>query len=124
MKGPEFYTWSESDDEDPEDRDKPIRSGKFKIKRKGVGVIDFDEYEDHVDMYCPHCLKYADVKNKLGPRILEKDKPVPEDHEMWQQCYTCGNIYGLHEIAQIHRLRILLKPLIAHLNLIKLKYLV
>lgn len=98
MKSPEFYVWSESEDRDPEDIDKPIKSGY--IKRKGgVGLISFDEYEDHVDLFCPHCEQYSDTKNRLGARILEKDKPIPEDHSSWLQCYKCGNIYGTHEIA-------------------------
>jgi len=99
MKGPELYTWSPSDDDkDPEELDKPIRRGK--IKRKGVGLISFDEYEDHVDLFCPHCEKYSDMKNKLGPRILEKVKPIPEDHDSWVQCYKCGNIYDIHEVEK------------------------
>lgn len=94
-----FYTWSPSDDdEDPEDIDKPVRSGK--IKRKGVALISFDEYEDHVDLFCSHCEKYSGIKNLLGARILEKDKPIPADHDSWVQCYKCSNIYGLHEVEK------------------------
>ena len=100
MKIPQFNTWSESDDTDPEDIDKPIRTGHLYLKRKRkVGMISFDEYEDHVELFCPHCEKYADVKSKLGARIVEKGKPIPEDHSSWLQCYKCGNIFGIHEIA-------------------------
>lgn len=95
----EFYTWSEPPDRDP---DTPIRTGRITLirRRKTVGIINFDEFEDHIDMYCPHCEKYSDIKSKLGPRILQKGKPIPVDHDVWKMCYKCGNVYGLHEVAQ------------------------
>ena len=71
-----------------------------------VGIVYSDEEDEEEEVqYCPHCLKYSGVKNRLGARILEKGKPIPDDAELWKMCYVCGKTYALHEIAQDSQLK-------------------
>jgi hypothetical protein len=76
--------------------ERPVIRRYSTLKRKDMlGIVEFHEDDpeekEHVQ-YCPHCLKYANVKNRLGPRAYDKDKPVPEDAELWKMCYTFGII--------------------------------
>jgi len=76
-------------------------------KREYVGEVDFgdpvDEEDEEPVQYCPHCLKFANILSKLGPRSWKGQMPV--DNDLFCQCFTCGNIYGVHEIAQDSQLK-------------------
>ena len=73
--------------------------GGKKVRGKKVGVVDFNPDEDS-DEYvggvpdkrreCPHCLE-LDVHSKLGPRTFKDNEPIPEDNDLFLQCYVCWN---------------------------------
>lgn len=75
-----FTEWSESDVDDEEKE--PTRT---RIQRKGIGVIEMDYYEDHTDVWCPHC-KECGFRVKLGPKILMPNEQRQPDYENWLEC--------------------------------------
>ena len=58
----------------------------------------FVEFEDDVGKIreCPHCLQY-EIHNKFQPRILKRGEVKPPDYDQFIQCYSCGNVFPLHE---------------------------
>lgn len=85
-------SWSSEDDEIEEQQ--PFRT---RIRRKGVGIIDFVAYEDHTDVYCPHC-KAAGFEVKLGPKILMPGETRQPDYESWLQCPDCFEVIAAYVV--------------------------
>ena len=44
----------------------------------------------------PYCLERG-IHNKLQPRILKKDEPVPADYDQYIKCYSCGNVFPIYQ---------------------------
>lgn len=64
-------------------------------KGRFFAFVDFYGEEGSIK-YCPHCKEYG-ILNKLQPRILKKDEPIPPDYDEFIQCYSCGNIVPIYE---------------------------
>jgi hypothetical protein len=88
MKQPVFEVWSSDDDELEDNNNEPFRT---RIQRKGVGIIEMDYYEDHTDVWCPHC-KLAGFRVRLGPKILMPNETRQPDYESWLQCPDCMEV--------------------------------
>jgi len=87
---PSFSAWSPYDEEDNE----PF---KTKILRKGIGIIEMDQYDDHVEMWCPHC-KAAGFRVKLGPKILMPNEVRQPDYDQWLECPDCCEIVAAYVV--------------------------
>ena len=94
---PEFQVWSSSDDDDDEVQEDRIDK-RYHISRKGVGIIDVEQWNDgRVDMYCPHC-KAAGFKVKLGPKILMPNEQKQPDYENWLECKDCHEVVASYVV--------------------------
>jgi hypothetical protein len=75
------------------------------IKRGGLaepvsGTISTKE----ITTYCPKCLNLH-IRSKLGPRVYKDEElttagQLPSDHDQWRQCYHCGLLIPLYDIAK------------------------
>ncbi len=72
------------------------------IKRSSVGSIDSSEDKKPIT-YCLHCEEFG-LRRPLGERAYKPDKEgrliIPADHDLWRQCYYCGNIYPKHAVKE------------------------
>ena len=80
------------------------------IKRKArFGMVDPDvekpSYEKKA--YCKKCFQLARRLSVLQPRYypdLKPNEPLPQDHDNWRECYTCGTIYPTYNVKVESRL--------------------
>ena len=86
---PSFDEWSE-----PHEEKEPV---KRRIRRKGVGILEMDYYQDEMIMYCPRC-KEAGFKVKLGPKILMPNEIREPDYENFFQCPDCYEVVAAYVI--------------------------
>lgn len=72
------------------------------IKRSSVGSIDSSEDKKTIT-YCLHCEEFG-LRRPLGERIYKPDEfgrlQIPADHDLWRQCYYCGNIYPKYAVKE------------------------
>jgi hypothetical protein len=70
-------------------------------KKKTIGIIGSDD-EEQIS-YCVECRNLG-VLSILQDRIYPPDEPIPHDHELWKQCYECGQIVPVYEAKKESRL--------------------
>jgi len=50
---------------------------------------DFDSDYDDTTIWCPAC-DYRGYKNRIGPKILLNNEPVPDNYDDLWECEGCG----------------------------------
>jgi hypothetical protein len=61
-------------------------------------IDDWDD-DDPEPIFCPFCLKRG-YQIHLGPKILMRNEPRPDDYENFLECATCGWICPIYEVEK------------------------
>jgi hypothetical protein len=77
-------------------------------RKKPIGILTGDDDPCTVS-YCPECWKGSWV-SVLGPRVYMPDEPIPRDHDLWKQCWTCGTIFPTYQVENESELKDFVEP--------------
>lgn len=60
-----------------------------------TSAISDNKYD--TDLICDRCVEVG-ISVKLGYLVYKEGEQIPDDYELWRQCYRCGKKYALYEV--------------------------